>query len=113
MKPTAWAHLPNAALIDHLLRALPTLPVATWVAAWDAARDAAWDAARVAAWAAVWAALVALIAWDDMPAYIALTGAECEALRAVGAGTDVAHKALAAQIYRLLTAHAILYQHLS
>ena len=40
-----------------------------------------------------------------MPAYIALGDAELGALRVVGAGTDVAHKALSAQMYKLLTAH--------
>jgi len=40
-----------------------------------------------------------------MPGYIALGDAELEALRAVGADTDVAHKALSAQLYRLLTQH--------
>ena len=131
--PTAWAHLPNAALIDKLLAALPTVPdaalgaalgaargaarVAALGAAWDAAwgaargaaRDAAWVAARGAAWVAARdtarGAAAALVAWDDMPGYIALGDAELEALRAVGADTDVAHKALSAQLYRLLTQH--------
>jgi len=40
-----------------------------------------------------------------MPGYIALGDAELEALRAVGADTDVAYKALSAQLYRLLTQH--------
>ena len=87
--PTAWAQLPNAALIDKLLAALPTVP--------DAALGAALGAARGAA--------ASLVAWDDMPGYIALGDAELEALRAVGADTDVAHKALSAQLYRLLTQH--------
>ena len=115
--PTAWAQLPNAALIDKLLAALPTVPDAARGAAWAAARGAAWDAARGAAWgaarvAARGAALgaardaaAALVAWDDMPGYIALGDAELEALRAVGADTDVAYKALSAQLYRLLTQH--------
>ena len=122
---TAWAHLPNAAYIDLLLAALPTAPAAAWDAAGVAARGAAWGAAwvaaRVAARDAAWvaargaalgaardAALDAassLVAWDDMPGYIALGDAELEALRAVGADTDVAHKALSAQLYRLLTQH--------
>ena len=41
-----------------------------------------------------------------MPAFIALSTPELEALRKVGDGTDVAHKALAAQAYNILTAHA-------
>ena len=106
---TAWAQLPNAALIDTLLAALPAAPKAARDAAWDAARDAAWVAARGAAWDAAWVAArgaaCALVAWDDMPGYIALGDAELGALRAVGAGTDVAHKALSAQLYKLLTAH--------
>ena len=53
---TAWAHLPNAALIDEVLTSLKAHPE-KWAmaraAAWDAARNAAWDAARSAAWYAV------------------------------------------------------------
>jgi len=48
---TAWAHLPNAALIDWVLADVRRRPE-VWVAAWDAALDAAWAAARVAARAA-------------------------------------------------------------
>ena len=55
----AWSHLPNAAVIDEVLKSLRKQPKA-----WDAARDAAWgaarsaalDAARSAAWAASQAA---------------------------------------------------------
>lgn len=89
---TAWAYLPNAALIDEVLASAKTSPE-KWDAArgaargtvWDAARDAAWDAAQDAAWAAsrdaawdaawdavwgaawdaVWGAIAALIAYDD------------------------------------------------
>ena len=74
---TAWAHIPNAALIDEVLTSLRTHPK-KWIAiqdtarntarsaarsaAWDAVRgavrdatrDAAWNAARDAAWNAVW-----------------------------------------------------------
>ena len=53
---TAWATLPNAALIDEVMTSLQTEPQ-KWDAAWDAARGAAWDAARCV--------LVALIAYDD------------------------------------------------
>ena len=50
----AWAHLPNAALIDEVLASLKADPEK-----WDAARGAAWDAAQGAAWDAAWGA-----AWD-------------------------------------------------
>lgn len=49
---TAWAHLPNAALIDEVLTSLRTHPK-KWIAARSAARDTAWSAARSAAWDAV------------------------------------------------------------
>ena len=76
----AWSHLPNAAVIDEVLKSLRKQPKAwgaAWGAAWDAARDAAWDAARDAArgaacvpvwdtdWSAAWDAVAALIAYDD------------------------------------------------
>ena len=54
---TAWAHLPNAALIDEVLASTKTSPEkwsAAWTAAqaapWTASRDAAWNEARNAAW---------------------------------------------------------------
>ena len=40
-RPTAWAHLPNAAHIDEVLASLKAHPER-----WDAARDAARDATR-------------------------------------------------------------------
>ena len=53
----AWSHLPNAAVIDEVLKSLRKHPKA-WDAApgaaWDAARGAAPDAAWGAAWGAVW-----------------------------------------------------------
>ena len=60
---TAWAHLPNAALIDEVLASFEARPdkwVAVrgtgrgtaWNVAWDAARSAAWGASRGAARAA-------------------------------------------------------------
>ena len=52
----AWSHLPNAAVIDEVLKSLRKQPKA-WGAARGAARDAAWGAA--------WAAVAALIAYDD------------------------------------------------
>ena len=57
-RPTAWAHLPNAAHIDEVLASLKAHPE-KWTAAWGAARYAAWDAAWDAAWGAAWDA-----AWD-------------------------------------------------
>ena len=54
---TAWAHLPNAALIDEVLASAGADPekwdaarVATWDASLDAARAAAWNAAWDTAW---------------------------------------------------------------
>ena len=75
-KPTAWAHLPNAAHIDRVLahvRANPDKWSAAWDAAWDAARGAARGAARDAARGAAWGAArgaaggscAALVAWDE------------------------------------------------
>ena len=51
---TAWAHLPNAALIDEVLASLKTHPEK-----WGAARDTAWNTVQSAAWGAAWSA-----AWD-------------------------------------------------
>ena len=109
MTTTEWAHLHNAALIDMLLadfsRATPTKieKIRAGNAAWAAARGAAWDAARGAAWDAAWLSASALVAWDDMPAFIALGTEELEALRLLGAGTDIAHKALCALYYKEIT----------
>ena len=57
---TAWAHLPNAALIDEVLASVKADPEkwcaardATWNAAREATRDEAWEAAWEAAWDAV------------------------------------------------------------
>ena len=85
---TAWAHLPNAVHIDHILAHVKEHPekwaagydkkswkaawvavydtawTAAWVAVYDTARDEALDAAREAVWAAARGATVALIAWD-------------------------------------------------
>ena len=100
---SAWADLPNAALIDEVLTAMRD---AAPRAALGAARDAAWDAAlyaaqraalgaardaargaaggaaRGAAWGAAWDAVAALVAWDDAaqlyplaPAQLRLTAA--------------------------------------
>ena len=60
----AWSHLPNAAVIDEVLKSLRKQPKA-WDAAWDAARDAAWGATWGAARSAAWDAVAALIAYDD------------------------------------------------
>ena len=54
-KRTAWAHLPNAKLIDAVLADVKARPD-VWVAAWGAARAAARDAAYFAAWGAARAA---------------------------------------------------------
>lgn len=52
---TAWAHLPNAALIDEVLASFKARPD-KWAAAqgtrWSAAWNVAWDAAWSAAWTA-------------------------------------------------------------
>jgi len=81
---TAWAHLPNAALIDAVIAAAEARPK-VWSAARIAARDAARDAAQTAAWNAAWDAVqgmgraatwdaarnaawdvvLGLLAWDD------------------------------------------------
>ena len=83
-KPTAWAHLPNAKLIDAVIADMKTRPD-VWRIAWGAARDAVRGAARDAAWDVAWCvareparlatrtakqaaaqdAILALIAWDD------------------------------------------------
>ena len=68
----AWSHLPNAAVIDEVLKSLRKQPKA-WDTAWGATRGAAWDAARGAAcvpvwdtdWSAAWDAVAALVAYDD------------------------------------------------
>ena len=98
---SAWADLPNAALIDDVLAAAQDAAQdaaqnaaraavwtaardAAWTAAWGAARDAAWTAARTAAlgaargaaWTAAWNAVAALIAWDDAAALYPLTPAQ-------------------------------------
>lgn len=44
----------------------------------------------------------ALVAWDDMPAYLALPDAELESLRLIAEGTDVAHKALCALVHNII-----------
>ena len=93
---TAWAHLPNAKLIDWVLQDV-AMNLKDWNTARDAARDAALDAARDAArraargvawraardatwdaawgavwdavWDAAWSAIAALIA-DDQCAHL-------------------------------------------
>ena len=98
---SAWADLPNAALIDEVLAAAAALGAARGAArdaaraaALDAARsaalgaartaardavaawNAAWAAARGAAWNAAWNAVAALIAWDDAAELYPLTPAQ-------------------------------------
>lgn len=67
---TAWAHLPNAALIDWAVcsaRKDPAAWTAAWDAIWDASQAASWDASRTAARGAVWDASRGAVwgaAWD-------------------------------------------------
>ena len=80
---TAWAHLPNAALIDEVLASVRTSPkewTAAWGAAWDAARDAAWYAARNAARNAAQDAIAALIAYDDAGQFMKLPVEQLKAM---------------------------------
>lgn len=63
---TAWAHLPNAALVDEVLASIKTSPEkwgAARVAVWDVARDAPQDAAWTAVWGTTWDAV-----WDTVRA---------------------------------------------
>ena len=96
---TAWAHLPNAALIDEVLASVKTNPKgwdvawdatreialiaawdaargaargAAWDAAWGTARDAVWVAARNAVWAAARDVLGAPVAYDDAGRFMKL-----------------------------------------
>ena len=84
---TAWAHLPNAALIDEVLASLKAHPGrwdavrnAVWGTAWDttqdAARNAAWDAAwgttQDAARGAAWGAIATLVTYDDAGQFMKL-----------------------------------------
>ena len=76
---TAWAHLPNAALIDEVLASVRVNPkewdaarAAAWGAAWGAAWDAARGAARGAAWLAARSAVAALVAYDDAGQFMKL-----------------------------------------
>ena len=50
---TAWAHLPNAALIDEVLASFEARPD-KWVAVRGTGRSTAWNVARDAAWSAAW-----------------------------------------------------------
>ena len=94
-RPTAWAHLPNAAHIDEVLASLKAHP-----GRWDATRDAAWvtawgaarDAARDADWSAVLGAILntplgatrdaiaALIAYDDAGQFMKLPVEQLKAM---------------------------------
>ena len=100
---TAWAHLPNAALIDEVLASLEAHPK-KWGTAWGAARGAAWGAARGAArgaaWGAAWGAargaardaawgaalgtawgaIAALIAYDDAGQFMKLPVEQLKAM---------------------------------
>ena len=80
---TAWAHLPNAALIDEVLTSLKAHPE-KWSTAWDASRaepqavlwGSAWDAARDAAWSTV----ATLIAYDDAGQFMKLPVEQLKAM---------------------------------
>ena len=80
---TAWAHLPNAALIDEVLTSLEAHPK-KWDAARgtarDAARGAAWDAGWDAARGAAWNAIAALIAYDDAGQFMKLPVEQLKAM---------------------------------
>ncbi len=86
-RPTAWAHLPNAAHIDKVLASLKAHPEkwnaardATWNATWNAAQTAARDAAWYAAWDAAWYAIAALIAYDDAGQFMKLPAEQLKAM---------------------------------
>ena len=95
MKP--WSHLPNAHLIDWVIRSLGThtqewadaLDAAlneTWEAAydeawnsalaaargetWEAAWEATWNSDYDEAWDVAWDAIIALIVYDDCDQYL-------------------------------------------
>ena len=101
----AWSHLPNAQLIDRVIKSVKDNPE-VWAEAWNAARDEAWNAARYAArdeawyeawyaaryaardeaWYAAWNAardaardaIAALVAWDDSTQFLEMTSDELE-----------------------------------
>ena len=120
MIETAWAHLPNAAVIDEMLADATNRPdvwraarreieSTVWSCAWDGARhaidcvarSAAWSGVRDAAWdrgvttarASVRAAVLALTAWDSSADLLALTP---DALRTIidTCDGDVKHQAV-------------------
>ena len=84
---TAWAHLPNAALIDEVLTSLKAHPE-KWSTAWDASRGAAqavlwgstWAAARDAARDAAWSTVATLIAYDDAGQFMKLPAEQLKAM---------------------------------
>ena len=120
MRETAWAHLPNAAVIDDVFADATNSPgvwraargeieSTVWACAWDGARHAidcgarlaAWSGVRDAAWsrgvttagASVRAAVLALTAWDSSADLLALTP---DALRTIidTCDGDVKHQAV-------------------
>ena len=122
---SAWADLPNAALIDEVLAAAAALGAARGAArdaaraaaldaarsaalgaartaardaAWTAAWNAAWAAARGAAWNAAWNAVAALIAWDDAAELYPLTPAQLRLAAALLPDND--HRRHAAVLLR-------------
>ena len=106
-KATAWAHLPNAALIDAVIADAKVRPV-VWDAAQDAAWNAAWDVVCGAAWGAAlgaaWDAIYTLIAWDDCAHLLDLPS---DTLRTMADLCDapVCHQAVLLLPYVLVKAH--------
>ena len=80
---TAWAHLPNAALIDEVLTSLKAHPE-KWSTAWDAFRAASqavlWGSAWAAAWDAAWSTVATLIAYDDAGQFMKLPVEQLKAM---------------------------------
>ena len=108
MSETAWAHLPNAAVIDAVIadtRARPQVWAAawkevtspTWGVLWVAARTAAMAAYTSERWGAMQAdardAVAALTVWPESVALLALTP---DALRTIidTCDGDVKHQAV-------------------
>jgi hypothetical protein len=111
---TAWAHLPNAAVIDDILADVKARP-RVWKAAYFAPVAERYDSFRTHAWAAAWVArvernlaqsviwaearhaardaLIALIAWDASADLLTLTP---DALRTIidTCDGDVKHQAV-------------------
>ena len=76
---TAWAHLPNAALIDEVLTSLKAHPE-KWSTAWDASQAVLWGAAWGAARDAAWSTVATLIAYDDAGQFMKLPVEQLKAM---------------------------------